>query len=43
MHVDECAANPCQNNGTCVSTDNDYACECKDGFKGVSASFNDCY
>lgn len=38
LHVDECAVNPCQNNGTCVSTESDYSCECKDGFEGALTS-----
>lgn len=32
--VDECASNPCSNALKCVDLMNDYACECKAGWKG---------
>jgi hypothetical protein len=31
---DDCAADPCLNGGTCVDGDNDYTCDCKDGYDG---------
>ena len=38
--VDECASEPCQNNGTCVhgfdSTAGLYACYCQPGWSGVN-------
>ena len=32
--IDECAASPCQNQGTCTDQVNDYTCECVAGFIG---------
>ena len=32
--VDECASNPCSNALKCIDLINDYACECKAGWKG---------
>ena len=32
--VDDCAANPCQNDGTCADGVNDYTCTCVTGFIG---------
>lgn len=34
IYVDECSTDPCQNEGRCVSTENDFTCDCKDGFEG---------
>nr|XP_031840166.1 sushi, von Willebrand factor type A, EGF and pentraxin domain-containing protein 1-like isoform X1 [Nomia melanderi] len=34
LRIDECALNPCRNNGSCTSTENDYSCECHGGFEG---------
>ncbi len=33
--VDECASNPCQNNGICDDGVNGYSCECQPGFDGI--------
>ena len=32
--TDECAHNPCQNNGTCTDLFNDFHCNCSAGFNG---------
>ena len=32
--IDECASNPCSNNGTCVDLLNDFYCNCSAGFNG---------
>ena len=32
--VNECASNPCQNDGTCVDAVNSYTCTCGDGYSG---------
>lgn len=32
--VDECVSNPCSNALKCIDLVNDYACECKAGWKG---------
>ena len=32
--VDECASNPCLNDGTCTNQVNMYACSCVDGWTG---------
>ena len=34
VNVDDCAANPCQNGGTCFDFVNDYKCYCHAGFMG---------
>lgn len=36
--IDDCAINPCLNNGTCVDLVNDYNCSCADGFSGRNCS-----
>lgn len=36
LDIDECAAHPCQNNGTCTDLINDYQCHCIDGFNGTN-------
>jgi len=33
--VNECAANPCENGGSCVSDHGRYFCLCRGGFTGV--------
>lgn len=32
--IDECASNPCQNNGTCNDHINQYNCTCVEGYSG---------
>ena len=32
LDVDECASNPCQNNGTCTDEVNQFQCSCLAGF-----------
>ena len=32
--TNECASSPCLNGGSCVDGDNEYACNCKQGFSG---------
>ena len=32
--IDECATNPCLNNGTCVDLFNNYYCNCSAGYNG---------
>lgn len=36
--IDECTAQPCQNNGTCIDLINDYQCYCTDGFNGKNCT-----
>lgn len=38
LGIDECAEQPCQNNGTCVDLMNDYTCNCMDGFNGTDCT-----
>ncbi|XP_033117369.1 uncharacterized protein LOC117117232 isoform X1 [Anneissia japonica] len=35
LDVDECASNPCQNNGECVDGTNRYDCNCEPGWSGT--------
>jgi len=36
--INECDANPCQNDGTCFDLINDYACICKPGYTDVNCN-----
>ena len=36
--IDECANNPCQNNGTCQDLLSNYTCICADGYSGPNCS-----
>ena len=38
VDVDDCAGNPCRNNGTCVDMVSDFVCRCVDGWKGRTCS-----
>ena len=35
LDVNECATNPCQNNGTCIDGVNEYNCNCVAGYTGT--------
>lgn len=39
--TDDCVANLCQNNGTCVDGIADFSCYCKNGWKGKTCSRKD--
>lgn len=39
IDIDECASQPCQNNGTCIDLINDYQCNCTDGFRGTTCTY----
>jgi jagged-like protein len=39
--TDDCNANPCRNNGTCVDRIADFECNCKNGWKGKTCSLKD--
>ena len=32
--IDDCASEPCQNDGTCIDGINSYTCACLDGWSG---------
>lgn len=36
--IDECAMNPCENNGTCTDLIADYYCDCEPGFTDKNCS-----
>ena len=36
--VDDCAAQPCHNGGTCIDGVNDYTCVCAVGFTGENCN-----
>jgi Notch-like protein len=36
--IDECAADPCTNGGTCVDKINDYTCNCVAGYTGKTCA-----
>ena len=38
--IDECASNPCRNNGICVDKINGYHCTCVNGFTGTNCQDN---
>ena len=34
IDIDDCASNPCQNDGSCIDGINSYECICVDGWSG---------
>lgn len=38
LDIDECASQPCQNNGTCIDLINGYQCNYTDGFNGTTCT-----
>ncbi|CAI4227916.1 unnamed protein product [Auanema sp. JU1783] len=36
LRLDQCFNNPCKNNGTCVSLENGYRCECHKSWSGIN-------
>ncbi|KAM8858778.1 protein eyes shut homolog isoform 2-T3 [Spinachia spinachia] len=44
IDTNECASNPCQNQGDCVDRVNTYSCDCKMGFSGLHCEedINEC-
>ncbi len=39
--ADQCASNPCQNDGLCIDGDYRYTCQCLSGFSGPNCQFRD--
>lgn len=45
VDINECAPNPCKNNGNCSDGVNEYKCSCADRYNGTNCEFdtvNDC-
>ena len=40
ININECAANPCKNNGTCTDSINRYTCSCQPGYSGTNCDTN---
>ena len=38
--IDECASDPCQNDGTCNDYVDKYNCSCVDGYTGINCEIN---
>jgi len=38
LDIDECAGDPCENEGTCVDGVNEYVCQCKLGYNGTNCT-----
>ena len=38
--INDCASNPCQNQGTCIDGVNSYQCICADGWEGALCNIN---
>ncbi|XP_053613363.1 protein serrate isoform X1 [Plodia interpunctella] len=39
--INECIANPCRNNGTCIDGTGDFTCVCRDGWTGKTCSIRE--
>ena len=40
IEVDMCYSNPCQNQGTCISKEGGYTCECQENYVGVNCEIS---
>ena len=40
--IDECASNPCRNDGICTDSIDSYSCECPARFEGEHCEVNEC-
>ena len=38
--IDDCAENPCQNNGTCIDGLDGYTCTCPSGYTGTTCEIS---
>ena len=36
--IDDCASNPCENNGTCIDLVSNYTCNCTQGYTGKNCN-----
>ncbi|VDN21312.1 unnamed protein product [Gongylonema pulchrum] len=41
IHIDQCASEPCLNNGTCVDSGSQFRCDCPRGWKGARCEEED--
>lgn len=41
VKVNECASNPCKNDGRCIDGTNKFSCECKRGWTGTTCSIGE--
>jgi len=39
--TDACEGNPCKNNATCINLEDDYKCNCTEGFTGKTCNVSD--
>uniref|UniRef100_UPI0019397EDF fibropellin-3-like n=1 Tax=Styela clava TaxID=7725 RepID=UPI0019397EDF len=44
LEINECASEPCKNNGSCLDEINGYVCRCTDGYDGIHCEkdINEC-
>lgn len=40
--INECASQPCKNNGTCIDLINEYKCYCTNGYIGTNCTNDTC-